>query len=93
MCQRLDGMQGTYALVANWQSLMGQECNGLHWGATRTLLRLPPCLPPPDRLPPHPQVLQEDGSVLPCALNAACAALVDAGVPLSTMFGGSGGVG
>lgn len=36
------------------------------------------------------QVLQEDGSVLPCALNAACAALVDAGVPLSTMFAAVG---
>lgn len=46
----------------------------------------------PDGMPSHstPQVLQEDGSVLPCALNAACAALVDAGVPLSTMFGGWG---
>ncbi|KXZ49109.1 hypothetical protein GPECTOR_23g4 [Gonium pectorale] len=32
------------------------------------------------------QVLQEDGSVLPCALNAACAALVDAGVPMSSMY-------
>mmetsp|Transcript_17594 Transcript_17594/g.37994 ORF Transcript_17594/g.37994 Transcript_17594/m.37994 type:complete len:242 (+) Transcript_17594:63-788(+) len=33
------------------------------------------------------QVLQEDGSMLSCAINAACAALVDAGVPLTTMFG------
>lgn len=32
------------------------------------------------------QVLQEDGSVLSCALNAACAALVDAGVPMNSMF-------
>ncbi|KAG2482386.1 hypothetical protein HYH03_018682 [Edaphochlamys debaryana] len=32
------------------------------------------------------QVIQEDGSVLACALNAAAAALVDAGVPLSSMF-------
>ncbi|GLC41772.1 hypothetical protein PLESTM_001238000 [Pleodorina starrii] len=32
------------------------------------------------------QVLQEDGSVLSCALNAACAALVDAGVPMSSMY-------
>jgi hypothetical protein len=45
---------------------------------------------------PHPcahgllavrQVLQEDGGVLACALNAACAALVDAGVPMTSMFG------
>lgn len=33
------------------------------------------------------QVLQEDGSLLSCALNAACAAMVDAGVPMSSMFG------
>lgn len=33
-----------------------------------------------------PQVLQAGGSLLACALNAACAALVDAGVPLSSMF-------
>ncbi len=32
------------------------------------------------------QVLQEDGSVLSCALNAACAALVDAGVPMTSMY-------
>ncbi|GIL57267.1 hypothetical protein Vafri_12516 [Volvox africanus] len=32
------------------------------------------------------QILQEDGSVLSCALNAACAALVDAGVPMNTMY-------
>ncbi|GFR44453.1 hypothetical protein Agub_g5685 [Astrephomene gubernaculifera] len=36
------------------------------------------------------QVLQEDGSVLVCALNAACAALVDAGVPMSTMYASVG---
>ncbi|XP_031407497.1 exosome complex exonuclease RRP46 homolog isoform X2 [Punica granatum] len=28
------------------------------------------------------QVVQDDGSLLPCAINAACAALVDAGIPL-----------
>lgn len=28
------------------------------------------------------QVIQDDGSLLPCAVNAACAALVDAGIPL-----------
>lgn len=33
------------------------------------------------------QVLQADGSLLSCALNAACAALVDAGVAMKTMFG------
>jgi hypothetical protein len=33
------------------------------------------------------QVLQDDGSLLSCALNAVCAALVDAGVPLATTFG------
>ncbi|PNH04194.1 Exosome complex exonuclease RRP46 [Tetrabaena socialis] len=31
------------------------------------------------------QVIQDDGSVLSCALNAAVAALVDAGVPLNSM--------
>ena len=33
------------------------------------------------------QVLQADGSLLACAVNAACAALADAGVPLSSLFG------
>ncbi|KAJ4971559.1 hypothetical protein NE237_004658 [Protea cynaroides] len=28
------------------------------------------------------QVVNDDGSVLPCAINASCAALVDAGIPL-----------
>ncbi|XP_057536615.1 exosome complex exonuclease RRP46 homolog isoform X1 [Amaranthus tricolor] len=28
------------------------------------------------------QVVHDDGSLLPCAINAACAALVDAGIPL-----------
>ncbi|XP_042483713.1 exosome complex exonuclease RRP46 homolog isoform X2 [Macadamia integrifolia] len=28
------------------------------------------------------QVVNDDGSLLPCAINAACAALVDAGIPL-----------
>ncbi|CAI9093530.1 OLC1v1029042C1 [Oldenlandia corymbosa var. corymbosa] len=28
------------------------------------------------------QVVQDDGALLPCAINAACAALVDAGIPL-----------
>nr|XP_007139880.1 hypothetical protein PHAVU_008G066200g [Phaseolus vulgaris]ESW11874.1 hypothetical protein PHAVU_008G066200g [Phaseolus vulgaris] len=28
------------------------------------------------------QVLHDDGALLPCAINAACAALVDAGIPL-----------
>ncbi|KAG2429953.1 hypothetical protein HYH02_013904 [Chlamydomonas schloesseri] len=32
------------------------------------------------------QVLQDDGAALSCALNAAAAALVDAGVPLNSMF-------
>ncbi|GBF94102.1 exosome complex exonuclease [Raphidocelis subcapitata] len=32
------------------------------------------------------QVLQADGALLACAANAACAALVDAGVPLSALF-------
>ncbi|KAG2423446.1 hypothetical protein HXX76_015317 [Chlamydomonas incerta] len=32
------------------------------------------------------QVLQDDGGALSCALNAAAAALVDAGVPLNSMF-------
>lgn len=32
------------------------------------------------------QVLQSNGSILSVALNAACAALVDAGIPLKTMF-------
>ncbi|XP_077210857.1 ribosomal protein S5 domain 2-like superfamily protein [Tasmannia lanceolata] len=29
------------------------------------------------------QVISDDGALLPCAINAACAALVDAGIPLS----------
>ena len=33
------------------------------------------------------QILSEDGAVLACALNAACAALVDAAIPLQTSFG------
>lgn len=33
------------------------------------------------------QVLQDDGGLLACVLNATCAALVDAGVPMTTMFG------
>ncbi|KAI5429360.1 exosome non-catalytic core subunit rrp46, variant 3 [Lathyrus oleraceus] len=28
------------------------------------------------------QVVHDDGALLPCAINAACAALVDAGIPL-----------
>ncbi|KAI8476193.1 MAG: ribosomal protein S5 domain 2-type protein [Monoraphidium minutum] len=32
------------------------------------------------------QVLAADGSLLACAANAACAALADAGVPLSSLF-------
>ena len=33
------------------------------------------------------QVVRDEGSVLSCALNAACAALVDAGVLLHNIFG------
>ena len=33
------------------------------------------------------QVVRDEGSVLACALNATCAALVDAGVLLHNMFG------
>jgi hypothetical protein len=33
------------------------------------------------------QVLQDDGSLLTCALNAACAALLDAGIPMNQLFG------
>ena len=33
------------------------------------------------------QVVRDDGAVLPCALNATCAALVDAGILLRNMFG------
>jgi ribonuclease PH len=33
------------------------------------------------------QVVLCDGALLPCALNATCAALVDAGIPLHCMFG------
>lgn len=33
------------------------------------------------------QVVRDEGSVLSCALNATCAALVDAGVLLHNMFG------
>ena len=35
------------------------------------------------------QVVSDDGSVLACALNAACGALVDAGVPMRRLFGSS----
>lgn len=35
------------------------------------------------------QVVRDEGSVLSCALNATCAALVDAGVLLHNMFGES----
>ena len=34
------------------------------------------------------QVMAEDGGLLACALCAACAALVDAAVPLARTFGG-----
>ena len=33
------------------------------------------------------QVVRDDGAMLPCALNATCAALVDAGILLRSMFG------
>jgi exosome complex RNA-binding protein Rrp42 (RNase PH superfamily) len=33
------------------------------------------------------QVLQADGSLLAVALNAVCAALADAGLPMRSMFG------
>ena len=33
------------------------------------------------------QVVRDEGSVLACALNATCAALIDAGVLLHNMFG------
>ena len=33
------------------------------------------------------QVVRDEGSVLACALNATCAALVGAGVLLHNMFG------
>lgn len=33
------------------------------------------------------QIVSDDGSVLACALNAACVALVDAGVPMRRLFG------
>eukprot|EP00249_Psilotum_nudum_P008669 c21434_g2_i1 orf=683-1408(-) len=32
------------------------------------------------------QVINDDGAVVPCALNAACAALVDAGIPLRNLL-------
>mmetsp|Transcript_20515 Transcript_20515/g.34377 ORF Transcript_20515/g.34377 Transcript_20515/m.34377 type:complete len:241 (-) Transcript_20515:363-1085(-) len=32
------------------------------------------------------QVLHDDGSILACAINAACAALVDAGIPMSGLI-------
>ncbi|XP_020528726.1 exosome complex exonuclease RRP46 homolog isoform X2 [Amborella trichopoda] len=31
------------------------------------------------------QVMHDDGALLPCAINAACAALVDAGIPLKSL--------
>lgn len=36
---------------------------------------------------PCAQVVRNDGGLLPCALNATCAALVDAGILLRSMFG------
>jgi exosome complex component RRP46 len=33
------------------------------------------------------QVLSADGALLSCAANAACAALADAGIPLTSLFG------
>jgi exosome complex component RRP46 len=33
------------------------------------------------------QVVADDGAVLSCAMNAACAALVDAAVPMKHLFG------
>lgn len=33
------------------------------------------------------QVVNDDGALLPCAINAACAALVDAGIPLKHLAG------
>jgi hypothetical protein len=49
-----------------------------------------PCSFPP-ALPV--QVLQADGSLLAVAVNAVCAALTDAGVPMNSMFGERGGGG
>lgn len=49
----------------------------------------PACAPlsgcPPNS--PGWQVVSDDGSVLACALNAVCAALIDAGVPMKQLFG------
>jgi hypothetical protein len=36
----------------------------------------------------HVQVAQDDGSLMSCALNATCAALVDAGVAMTKLLGG-----
>lgn len=33
------------------------------------------------------QVIQDDGALLSCMINATCAALLDAGVPLTSLFG------
>ena len=33
------------------------------------------------------QVVSSDGALLSCALNAVCAALIDAGVPMKHIFG------
>jgi hypothetical protein len=35
----------------------------------------------------HAQVVSDDGALLSCALNAVCAALIDAGVPMKQLFG------
>jgi ribonuclease PH len=51
-----------------------QGISGSHQCHGRQLL---PCL----------QVMEEDGAVLACAVNAACVALVNAGVPLRSTFG------
>lgn len=32
------------------------------------------------------QVIHDDGSLLSCAINAACAALVDAGIPMTGLL-------
>ena len=38
------------------------------------------------------QVVRDGGSVLSCALNATCAALVDAGVLVGNVFGELAGI-
>lgn len=58
-----------------------QQAPEWRWVPTRSNQSLRPT----NNQTPLDQVVSDDGGVLACALNAACAALVDAAVPLRTL--------